>query len=379
MCFYSLKDIVATRNQKSILLNLRVQNNTHYLYLTVNYNDGNEDFLSLSSFKTATYKFHDFNSIKISAKDVEFCLNFQLLTYTIPKIQARDQVDVTGAPFEISKTHLATQTYKDSSNIDRSFLESSSEVMLIFAAIILGLVLAFLIVVAVFRSPSPASNIENSDDTVETTANEVNMNDVGVTIEVTSLEQSIPHFYGVQPNPAFIRQVSRESYIISETDNEGKKKEVDIHIEVTPPEQSMPEFYGPHSSNVFMRQKSTESVMSEGGTKRQKEKKEIELTTPEHVVPHFYGVHSNPAFIRQESRESYVSSERELGSDHSNKKNKKIVIEVTTPEQVIPYFFGVHSNPAFIRQESRESYISSELGVDSKKRSSEPGTSRGVQ
>ncbi|KAL5285956.1 hypothetical protein ACFFRR_007568 [Megaselia abdita] len=336
---YSLKDIPSTEWEKNVVLNVRVRNNTQYLNLTVIYNDSTEDVLYLSSLKArTTFKFYDFEKIHISSKDVEFCLNYQLSNYTIPEIE--EPVSST-IPFKMWDDHLTVQinqegnfsenntelilceqlnlykiefgkefedcdinhpnkttqifrhakcptfwensescyqftfrvlisekiipkniilddhmknalsntnryldqqelkTFWDSMNstainkYERSFFASSSNIMLIVAAIIGILVLAFFILVAIFRSPVFNDKFNNDIDNI--IQNEEKKEEIDFTIEMGSPQQVVPDFYGAHSNSAFITEEpphnNFDSITEEESNNETELK--DIYATVT--------------------------------------------------------------------------------------------------------------------------------------------------
>lgn len=513
MYFYSSDDIVSTESENSVVLNVRVRNNTHYVNLTVTYQDGSEDVLYLSSLKVmSTFSFYDFDVIKIFSKDIEFCLNYRLSNYTIPEIP---ELDDTEFPFKMSDDHLTRQIYKqefsktDTENTlceqfnlykvefekqfddcdtkqpnktthiiraaecprfwanskdcqqftfrvlvaekmfpkdiildehmknvlsptkrylneqdlrdfwgsliekhafdeyQREFSPSASNVMLIVAGLMLIIMLVFIIVVAIFKSL--ALNEKFSNDTIETTETEEIKEEIDVTIEITSPEQVIPCVYDAHSNSVMERRKTRRNGFdeigTHNMDNEhvtnslyavqlkpgSYTKERKKSIEVTTPENVPPSFYGVHSNPAFVRQESLQSGYGELGAHSKERKKSIEVTAPESVIPSFYGAHSNPAFVRQESvesgfgelglrikerrksidsnpglsrRESVQSWFGELGA---HIKLRRQSIEVTTPEHVIPSFFGAHSNPAFVRSDSVQSGFG-ELGTHIKER-----------
>lgn len=289
----------------------------------------------------------------------------------------------------------------------REFSSSASDVMLIVAAIMLILMLAFIIIVAIFRSP--ALNEKFSNDTIETTDNEDIREEIDVTIEITSPEQIIPCVYDAHTNSAFERRKPRQNGF-DELGTHSKNNEPVINslygaqskpgsytkerkksVEVTTPESVIPSLYGARSNPAFVRQDSVQSGFGELGVHTKERKKSIEVTTPESVIPSFYGAHSNPAFVRQESVESGFgelglrikerrksveaahlnlalarkeSVQSRLGESGAHSKERRKSIEVTTPEQVIPSFYGAR---AFIRSDSVQSGFG-ELGIHIKER-----------
>lgn len=319
LCF-SVEGILATENEKCVKLNVRVRNNTHYVNLTVSYNDGSEDVLYLSSLKaTTTFKFYDFNSVEISSGDVKFCLNYRLSNYTIPEIQDPDFTE-----FKMSDDHLTRQIYqKDFSKTDtestlceqfnlykaefekqyddcdtkqpnktteiirhsecpRYWANSENCQQFTFRVLVSGQVVPEDIIMddhmkntlAKTKRYLDEQGLRNFWDSLvgNNAFNEYRRSLLESSSEVMSIVAAIIGILvlgffiivAIFRSPVFNDKFSNDT--VETTDNEEKQEEIDFTIEMTSPEQVIPDFYGAHLNSAFLMEESTHNNFGESET-----------------------------------------------------------------------------------------------------------------